>query len=160
MAHDDARADRPDFPSELPDGTTVADLPPAEIELRARFIAALFAHLTSTLRGFVAGGCPAEEHQQLMRQLTNGLELYVTTFRGAAEWRESHEEAVEQAVVEWRAAAAPALEDVPPLLGAALLCDVALGAEDEFWEVVRETTPALRDLEARLGVGPGRSRLH
>lgn len=47
----------------------------------------MFDHLTSTLRGFVAGGCPAEEHEHLMRQLTTGLELHVTTFRGAAEWR-------------------------------------------------------------------------
>jgi hypothetical protein len=160
MAHDDAQPDPPDFPSELPDGTTVADLPDEEIEHRARFVAALFGSMTSKLRDFVARGCPADEQELLLRLLTNGLELSVTTFRGAAGWRESHEEAVEQALVEWRAATARGSENVPSLLTAALLCDVAFGAEEEFWDVVRHCIPSLRDLEARVGAGPDRSRLH
>ncbi len=95
-----------------------------------------------------------------MRMLTNGLQLYLSTFRGAAEWRESYEETMKQRVVEWRASVAGGSQDVPPLLGAALLCDVAFDAEDEFWDVVRDSIPMLRDLEARVGAGADRSRLH
>ncbi len=159
MAHDDHRPDGPDVPSELPDGVTVGDLPDEEIESRARFVAALFDGMTSMLRDFVARGCPADEHELLLRMLTNGLQLYVSTFRGAVEWRGRCEETMVQRVVEWRASVAGGSQIVPPLLGAALLCDVAFGAQDEFWDVVREI-PLLRDLEARVGAGPDSSRLN
>ena len=165
MPQDDDGGARPDFPSELPEGVTIADLPDEDIRLRARFVAQMFDHLTPILRDFVAAGCPLEERELVMRQVTNGIELSETTFRGAAEWRESREEAVKQGFVEFRASMAKGLEEVPAVLTAALLCDAALGAKEEFLELVRESAPALRELEARAAAQEAaepadRSRLH
>jgi len=161
MPQDDDGGARPDFPSELPDGATVADLPVEQIKLRAQFVAEMFDHLMTKLRDFVAAGCPLEERELILLQVTNGLELSETTFRGAAEWRESREEAVKQGLAELKVSVANGSKDVPALLTAALLCEVALGAKEEFLDLVRQSAPALRALEARAAARPvDRSRLH
>ncbi len=137
----------PGFPQDLPEGTTIADLPDHEIHERALVIARLFDLLNSDLQEYVAAGCPADQEHELLWRISGGLAYYVSVFRGASEWRESCEPAVRAALA--NVSLSGKLEDVSDLVMAALCCDAAFKAEEAFWETIRKHEKMLRQVEAR-----------
>jgi hypothetical protein len=134
----------PGFPDDLPDGTTLLDVPDREVLERAQVFAQLFEHITRQLEEFVAAGCP-DDDEELMKGVTMVLCYNLDAFRGAEEWRAQREDAVRAAIKQGAFRGNP--EDVPESLLAAFWCDVALQAEETFWAKVREHAEELGESE-------------
>jgi hypothetical protein len=134
----------PGFPDDLPEGTTLLDVPDREVLERAQVFAQLFEYITKQLEEFVAAGCP-DDNEKLMKGVSMVLFYNLDAFRGAEEWRAQHEGAVRTAIEQGVLQGNP--EDAPEYLLAAIWCDLALEAEERFWAKVREHTDELQESE-------------
>jgi hypothetical protein len=139
MGQDEVVAPRP-----LPAGTTLADIPDREVWDRAAYVADLFQDARDLVKQFIAEGYPAEESYELCVAALATLEFAASRLPGAREWHEKNEPGVGVAVkaggLDGR------VEDVPPIIPAVFWCEVALGAEEEFWAVVRAHEAKLKTL--------------
>jgi hypothetical protein len=146
----------PGFPDDLPEGTTLLDMPDHEVLERAQVFAQLFEGITEQLEDYIAAGCP-DDDDSLMRSVTMVLYYNLDAFRGAEEWRAQHEAAARTALEQGALRGNP--DDIPESLLAAFWCDVALRAEETFWATVREHAEELGEPEL-LDENLRRSRAH
>jgi hypothetical protein len=78
-------------PADLPEGTSLLDLPDVEVAERAEFSLAIFDMLRKELESFVAAGCPLKRDEKVRTTMTNVISMSIATFRGANEWRAARE---------------------------------------------------------------------
>jgi hypothetical protein len=150
-------ADEPVPPPDLPEGTTIVDLPDDDVRERAEFSAALFEFASDKVKEFVAAGCPLEDDEDVRSNMTFALQMSLSTFRGAKEWRKAHGPAVSAAVQDGALGGRP--EDAPAVLKAAIWVDEALKAEEEFRALLQAHAPRLAAAE-RKRLKANRSRVH
>jgi hypothetical protein len=145
-----------DGPAPVPDGTTLVDLTDEEVRERADFSAGLFGFATDKVKEFVAQGCPRERDEEVRGHMTFALTESRSTFRGAEEWSRDRAAAVGAAIKAGALEGRP--EDAPAVVMAAILVDMALKAEADFWAIVKKHAPRLA--AAERGAEKLASRLH
>jgi hypothetical protein len=84
----------PGFPDDLPEGTTLLDVPDHEVLERPEVFAQMFDWLRGQVENHVAAGCPAEKDEDFCRTIMGCIDYYVSAFPGARDWRQARDDAV------------------------------------------------------------------
>jgi hypothetical protein len=151
-----ASSKEPVPPADLPEGTSLLDLPDVEVAERASFNRAIFDALRSEIESFVAAGCPVKRDKKLRTTMANLLATSFATYRGAEEWRAAREDDLQRAIEDF--GPERPVEEMPTLIRAALFVAAAKDAENLFRATILKHMAALKAAEEKKAKKAPRAR--